>query len=108
MFQIQTFYRDLNKLQEGIGEKVGMALFFLSTFLSSMITAFVFGWELTLVILAVIPFMIIAGGVMAKALSNHSAKEMEAYGKAGAIAEEVFSAIRTVNAFGGQHKEIER
>lgn len=33
---------------------------------------------------------------------------MEAYGKAGAIAEEVLTAIRTVVAFGGQQKEIER
>ena len=102
------FFRDLNKLQEGIGEKVGMGLFFFSTFLSSMVTAFVFGWELTLVILSVIPIMSIAGGIMAKALSNHSAKEMEAYGKAGAVAEEVFSGIRTVAAFGGQNKEIQR
>lgn len=33
---------------------------------------------------------------------------MTAYGVAGAIAEEVFSAIRTVMAFGGQSKELER
>ncbi|KRT86174.1 AAA protein, partial [Oryctes borbonicus] len=33
---------------------------------------------------------------------------MEAYGTAGAIAEEVLTAIRTVIAFGGQNKEIER
>ena len=29
---------------------------------------------------------------------------LKAYGKAGAVAEEVLSAIRTVNAFHGQHK----
>lgn len=33
---------------------------------------------------------------------------MAAYGKAGAIAEEALSAIRTVVAFGGQNKEVER
>lgn len=33
---------------------------------------------------------------------------MAAYGAAGSIAEEVFSLIRTVTAFGGQQKEIER
>lgn len=33
---------------------------------------------------------------------------MAAYGIAGAIAEEVFSSIRTVIAFGGQRKEIQR
>ena len=33
---------------------------------------------------------------------------MTAYGKAGSIAEEVLSSIRTVVAFGGQEKEVER
>ena len=33
---------------------------------------------------------------------------MQQYGKAGSIAEEVLSAIRTVLAFGGETKEIKR
>lgn len=33
---------------------------------------------------------------------------MDAYGQAGIIAEEVLNAIRTVVAFGGQEKELER
>jgi len=32
-------------------------------------------------------------------------KELAAYAKAGAVAEEVLSSIRTVVAFGGQKKE---
>ena len=35
-------------------------------------------------------------------------KELAAYAKAGAVAEEVFSAVRTVVAFGGQDKEVKR
>ena len=35
-------------------------------------------------------------------------KELAAYAKAGAVAEEVISAIRTVTAFGGQEKEANR
>lgn len=35
-------------------------------------------------------------------------KELLAYAKAGAVAEEVLAAIRTVIAFGGQKKELER
>lgn len=34
--------------------------------------------------------------------------ELKAYAKAGAIADEVLSAIRTVVAFGGEDKETER
>lgn len=37
-----------------------------------------------------------------------SGEELEAYGTAGAVAEEVLSSIRTVVSFGGEEKEIER
>ena len=100
--------RDLNKLQEGIGEKVGMFFFFITTFVASIITAFIFGWELTLVIFSIMPLLMVAGALMAKAQTEQAEKEMEAYGKAGSIAEEVFSAIRTVVGFNGQEKEAQR
>ena len=41
-------------------------------------------------------------------LSAVTAQELDAYAKAGSIAEEVLSSIRTVAAFGGEKKEIER
>lgn len=34
--------------------------------------------------------------------------ELQAYAKAGAVADEVLSSIRTVAAFGGEKKEVER
>jgi ABC-type multidrug transport system fused ATPase/permease subunit len=40
--------------------------------------------------------------------TKFSRQEMEAYGAAGSIAEEVLSSIRTVVAFAGQEKEIAR
>ena len=41
-------------------------------------------------------------------LTNFTSKEQTAYAKAGAVAEEVLSAIRTVFAFSGQDREIKR
>jgi len=38
-------------------------------------------------------------------MSTVTTKELTAYAKAGAVAEEVLSSIRTVVAFGGQQKE---
>lgn len=35
---------DLNKIQDGIGEKIGMFTFSMSSFLASMVNAFVHGW----------------------------------------------------------------
>ena len=40
--------------------------------------------------------------------SMFTSKEMAAYAKAGAVAEEVLSSIRTVAAFGGEKKECAR
>nr|CAD7261445.1 unnamed protein product [Timema shepardi] len=40
--------------------------------------------------------------------SRLAKKELDAYGKAGTIADEVLSSMRTVVAFGGEDKEVER
>ncbi|XP_022240474.1 multidrug resistance protein 1A-like, partial [Limulus polyphemus] len=99
---------DLNRIQDGIGEKIGMCVFFMSTTIVSFVVALVYGWKLTLVILSVMPILVISGGVLAKVQATLSANELTAYGSAGAVAEEVLSSIRTVVAFGGERKEIER
>ncbi|CAG2181917.1 unnamed protein product, partial [Oppiella nova] len=99
---------DLDKLQEGVGDKVGLCIFSFSTVLCSLGTAFYYGWELTLVILSVTPVLIISFSIIAKIQARYSTTEADSYGKAGAVAEEVLGAIRTVYAFDGQQKEIDR
>ena len=58
--------RDLNKLQEGIGEKIGMLFFLVSTFVLSILRAFIEGWELTLLLLSMIPMMGLATFFLSK------------------------------------------
>ncbi|XP_040579247.1 ATP-dependent translocase ABCB1 isoform X1 [Lepeophtheirus salmonis] len=99
---------DLNKLQEGIGEKIGLFIFFITIFISSLITAFIHGWELTLVILSAMPILMIAVGIIAKSQTALTVKESNAYSKAGSVAEEAFSSIKTVMSFQGQNTEIQR
>ena len=41
-------------------------------------------------------------------LQSFGNKEVEAYGQAGAVANEVLSSIRIVTAYNGQQKESER
>ena len=71
-----------------------MFIFFNTTFVVSMIVAFVKGWELTLVILAVLPLIVIVTAAMSFAITSLSGKELKAYGKAAIVAEEVLGAIR--------------
>uniref|UniRef100_A0A7N8XL94 ATP-binding cassette, sub-family B (MDR/TAP), member 4 n=1 Tax=Mastacembelus armatus TaxID=205130 RepID=A0A7N8XL94_9TELE len=99
---------DVYKIQEGIGDKVGMLIQAFSTFFSSFIIGFSKGWKLTLVLLAVSPALGISAtaGIFINII--FTSKEQTAYAKAGAVAEEVLSAIRTVFAFSGQEREIKR
>uniref|UniRef100_A0A7N8XE83 ATP-binding cassette, sub-family B (MDR/TAP), member 4 n=1 Tax=Mastacembelus armatus TaxID=205130 RepID=A0A7N8XE83_9TELE len=99
---------DVYKIQEGIGDKVGMLIQAFSTFFSSFIIGFFKGWKLTLVLLAVSPALGISAALFSKVLASFTSKEQTAYAKAGAVAEEVLSAIRTVFAFSGQEREIKR
>ncbi|CAG9855747.1 unnamed protein product [Phyllotreta striolata] len=99
---------DLYKFEDGIGEKVPVFLSFQVVFLTSLTIALVKGWELALICLTSLPATLIALGIVGLLTTKLAKKELEAYGAAGAIAEEALSLIRTVTAFGGQKKEIDR
>jgi len=49
-----------------------------------------------------------AVAVIAKSQTTLTERELSAYGRAGAVAEEVLSAVSTVVAFGAQDKEVRR
>ncbi|XP_026865336.2 ATP-binding cassette, sub-family B (MDR/TAP), member 4 isoform X1 [Electrophorus electricus] len=99
---------DIYKINEGIGDKMGMLIQSITTFFAGFIVGFIKGWKLTLVILAISPLLGISAAIIAKVMTSFTTQEQTAYAKAGAVAEEVLSAIRTVFAFGGQRKEIQR
>lgn len=99
---------DLDKLKEGIGEKLSIFIYLMMSFIISVIFSFFYGWKLTLVILSCAPLIIISTAVVAKMQSSLTEKELKSYSRAGAVAEEVLGSIRTVIAFGGEKKELER
>jgi len=99
---------DVNKIQEGIGDKIGNFFQWFATFICGIIIGLVKGWKLALVIFAVSPLLVICGGFMTFMITSTTKKELTAYAKAGSVAEEVLSAFRTVVAFGGQLKECDR
>ncbi|XP_029138945.1 ATP-binding cassette sub-family B member 5 [Protobothrops mucrosquamatus] len=99
---------DINTIHKGIGDKIGIIIQDFSTFLTGVIIGFSYGWKLTLVILSVTPLVAVSGALWSYILSALTAKELLAYAKAGSVAEEILSAIRTVVAFNGQKKAIAR
>ncbi|KAK9877112.1 hypothetical protein WA026_016857 [Henosepilachna vigintioctopunctata] len=103
-----TFSENLKKVEDGIGEKVGLFIFHVTVCFTGVIWSLVQGWKLTLVCLVSLPVSIVVMGFVTWLSTKFSKQEMESYSKAGVIAEEVFSFIRTVVAFDGQKKEIRR
>ncbi|XP_068114232.1 ATP-dependent translocase ABCB1-like [Hyperolius riggenbachi] len=99
---------DINTIHEGLGDKICVFFQCLATFITGIIIGFVYGWKLTLVILSVIPLIGVAAAVGSKLLVGFTLRELSAYAKAGAVAEEVLMAIRTVVAFNGQEKAMSR
>uniref|UniRef100_A0A8C9CK48 Phosphatidylcholine translocator ABCB4 n=1 Tax=Phocoena sinus TaxID=42100 RepID=A0A8C9CK48_PHOSS len=97
---------DISKISEGIGDKVGMFFQAIATFFAGFVVGFLRGWKLTLVIMAISPILGLSTAVWAKV--SFSDKELAAYAKAGAVAEEALGAIKTVIAFGGQNRELKR
>ncbi|TFK09667.1 trace amine-associated receptor 1 [Platysternon megacephalum] len=97
---------DINTIHEGIGDKFCIFVQFFATFLTGIVIGFVYGWKLTLVILSVSPVLAAAAAVGSFFLASFTTKELTAYATAGAVAEEILTAIKTVVAFNGQMKAL--
>ncbi|KAG8176437.1 hypothetical protein JTE90_026655 [Oedothorax gibbosus] len=99
---------DLTRIQDGLGEKVCICISLISTLIIIVVTSMLNNWRLTLATLSYAPLTSLAMAIMSKIQASVSREEMQAYGAAGAVAEEVLSAIRTVVSYGGEEKEIQR
>lgn len=55
---------DVNKIQEGIGDKMSSFFQWMSTFLTGLIIGFVHGPKLAAVVIAISPLVAISGGIM--------------------------------------------
>uniref|UniRef100_A0A8C7N2L8 ATP-binding cassette, sub-family B (MDR/TAP), member 11a n=1 Tax=Oncorhynchus kisutch TaxID=8019 RepID=A0A8C7N2L8_ONCKI len=93
---------DINKINNAIADQVSIFIERISTFIFGFMVGFIGGWKLTLVVIAVSPLIGLA------AVARLTGRELQAYAKAGSVADEVLSSIRTVAAFGGEDKEVER
>ncbi|KAF5272694.1 hypothetical protein FQA39_LY07721 [Lamprigera yunnana] len=93
---------DLKKIEEGIGEKATICLYYLTVVAFCIIEALLVGWELALVSLVALPITLATMSCVSWVSAKHAMREMNAYGKAGEVAEETLSALKTVVAFGGE------
>ncbi|CAK8673192.1 unnamed protein product [Clavelina lepadiformis] len=99
---------DIVTLKKAIGDKLGLVMAYFAMGVASLVIAFVYAWKVSLVALAMTVFIMIPSGFIFKINDICKKRETDAYSKAGAIAEETISSIKTVAAFGCQMKEVER
>ncbi|NP_001118128.1 ATP-binding cassette, sub-family B (MDR/TAP), member 11b [Oncorhynchus mykiss] len=99
---------DINKINDAIADQVSIFIQRFTTFVCGFAMGFVKGWRLTLVIIAASPLIGVGAALMALFVAKLTGQELQAYAKAGAVADEVLTSIRTVAGFGGELKEVER
>ncbi|KIH57613.1 ABC transporter, ATP-binding protein [Ancylostoma duodenale] len=121
---------NMERIREGIGDKLGLLLRGCAMFVASVIIAFIYEWRLALMMLGVAPSTCLIMSFMARVSSRDESrlahgfcsekycvlqkmtsttmKELAGVGKAGSIAEESLMGVRTVQAFNGQQEMVDR
>ncbi|XP_019512150.1 PREDICTED: bile salt export pump [Hipposideros armiger] len=102
------FSDDINKINDAIADQMAIFIQRMTTSLGGFLLGFYQGWKLTLVIISVSPLIGIGAAIIGLSVSKFTDHELKAYAKAGSVADEVISSIRTVAAFGGEKREVER
>ena len=58
----------MKKIEDGIGEKLSLSIYAISTSVISIGSSFFYGWKLTLVILSITPLMAFAAFIISKVI----------------------------------------
>ncbi|KAI9110760.1 hypothetical protein K1719_018198 [Acacia pycnantha] len=89
-------------IQDAIGEKLGHFTACLATFFSGLVIAAYCTWEIALLCLVVVPFILLIGATYTKRMNNISTTKMIYQTEATAMIEQTISQIKTVYAFVGE------
>lgn len=66
MFDRKFLLSDVNKIKDGIGDKIGSGIQYIATFFIAIIISLVKGWKLTLVIMSISPLLFISSALFTK------------------------------------------
>ncbi|KAK3413325.1 hypothetical protein EUGRSUZ_I01893 [Eucalyptus grandis] len=93
-------------IQDALSVKVPSFVMNTSLFVGSYIAALLLQWRLALVSFPFVVLLVIPGLIYGRTLMGLARRVREEYNKAGTIAEQVISSIRTVYAFVGESKTM--
>ncbi|KAL5583428.1 hypothetical protein UlMin_015870 [Ulmus minor] len=99
---------DVAQIQEVMGEKMPHFVHHVCTFICGYTVGFLRSWKVSLVVFSVIPLMMFCGIAYKAVYVGLASKEEVSYRKAGSVAEQAISSIRTVFSFVAEDHLAER
>lgn len=95
-----------NRINQGIAEKLAVAVQAMSLFFSSFIIALAVQWKLALITMTIVPAIFLVTGICIAIDSKQEARIVRFYSRAAVVAQEAISSIRTVHAFWAHDKMV--
>eukprot|EP00930_Biecheleria_cincta_P069480 TRINITY_DN57216_c0_g1_i1.p1 TRINITY_DN57216_c0_g1~~TRINITY_DN57216_c0_g1_i1.p1 ORF type:complete len:1354 (+),score=213.13 TRINITY_DN57216_c0_g1_i1:66-4064(+) len=100
--------QDVLKVDSFMSAGLGYIFSGLAQFFAGMALALYNGWQLTLVVGAVLPTMCCVAAAFGKQIESSYSLQDQLFARASSVAEETLMAIRTVVAFGAETREQQR
>lgn len=102
------FYYNVSELESATGKNLALFIYSLSTFLSSFIVVFVWGFIIGMIFFTITIFAV-PGGIFQSYIDERTeASEKEIFNLSGSDSQQALSSIKVVKAFGQENKEIAR
>ncbi|CAF1513561.1 unnamed protein product [Adineta ricciae] len=104
----EKLFNNIDKIEMGIGHGFVSLIGTLLIMIVSTTISFIINWKLALIIFCINPFVIVTSLIFAQLTAKEVINELLTYSKAGQIAQEVFSSLRTVFSLNGGEFEQKR
>ncbi|CAF1250795.1 unnamed protein product, partial [Adineta ricciae] len=101
-------FDNIRKIDSGAGYEFLFVIGVIFCIVLDIVASFIVNWKLALVMLCILPIIMITSMIFSKIISNEEINVLNSYSKAGQIAEEVFSSLRTVLSLNGSKFEQNR
>ncbi|CAF4253269.1 unnamed protein product, partial [Adineta steineri] len=104
-------FTNIEKIKNGINFEFLITIAVILIMIFSIIISFILNWQLSLIMSCTIPIVVGSSLMFAKLITRETEEQLSTYSKAGQIAQEVFSSLRTVLSFNGskyQQKQYEK
>ncbi|OAA37301.1 ABC transporter, transmembrane domain, type 1 [Beauveria brongniartii RCEF 3172] len=91
-----------NTVQLGVSEKLGVFFEFNATMIASIIIAFIYSWQLSLVTFTAVAFILVSVGILLPPITKGQTRQSQSETKSASIASEALGSLKMVVACGAE------